>query len=27
VFQTIPARFDANYFINDKDPLTDADDY
>jgi phospholipase C len=27
VFQTIPAKFDANYFINDKDPLTDADDY
>ena len=27
VFQTIPARLDANYFINDKEPLTDADDY
>jgi phospholipase C len=27
VFQTIPARLDANYFVNDKDPLTDADDY
>ena len=27
VFQTIPARLDAKYFINDKDPLTDADDY
>ena len=27
VFQTIPARLDANYFINDKTPLTDGDDY
>ncbi len=27
VFQTIPARLDGNYFINDKEPLTDADDY
>jgi phospholipase C len=27
VFQTIPAKFDANYFLNDKDPLTDADEY
>ncbi len=27
VFTTIPARVDANYFINDKTPLTDADDY
>ncbi len=27
VFQTIPARLDANYFINDKSPLTDPDDY
>jgi len=26
VFQTIPARLDANYFINDKSPLTDPDD-
>jgi phospholipase C len=27
VFQTIPAKLDANYFINDKTPLTDGDDY
>jgi phospholipase C len=27
VFQTIPARLDANYFINDKTPPTDPDDY
>jgi phospholipase C len=27
VFQTIPARLDAKYFINDKSPLTDPDDY
>jgi phospholipase C len=26
-FQTIPAPLDANYFINDKSPLTDPDDY
>jgi phospholipase C len=25
VFQTIPARLDANYFINDKEPPTDPD--
>ncbi len=27
VFQTIGARYDADYFLNDKDPLTDGDDY
>jgi phospholipase C len=27
VFQTIPAPLDANYFINDKTPPTDPDDY
>jgi phospholipase C len=27
VFQTIPARLDANYFINDTSPPTDPDDY
>jgi phospholipase C len=27
VFQTIPAPLDANYFINDKSPPTDPDDY
>jgi phospholipase C len=27
VFQTIPSRLDANYFINDKTPPTDPDDY
>jgi phospholipase C len=27
VFQTVPARLDANYFINDTRPLTDPDDY
>jgi hypothetical protein len=27
VFQTISTKFDANYFINDTDPLTDGDDY
>ncbi len=27
VFQTIPSALDANYFINDKTPPTDPDDY
>jgi phospholipase C len=27
VFQTIPASLDANYFVNDKTPPTDPDDY
>jgi phospholipase C len=27
VFQTIPSPLDAKYFIDDKDPLTDPDDY
>jgi phospholipase C len=27
VFQTIPARLDANYFINDPSPMTEPDDY
>ena len=27
VFQTIPARLDAKYFINDKEPPTEPDDY
>ena len=27
VFQTIPSTLDANYFINDKTPATDPDDY
>ncbi len=26
-FQTVPARLDASYFLNDKTPLTDPDDY
>ncbi|HEY1676288.1 MAG TPA: alkaline phosphatase family protein [Candidatus Sulfotelmatobacter sp.] len=26
-FQTVPARLDADYFLNDKSPLTDPDDY
>jgi phospholipase C len=25
-FQTVPAKFDANYFLNDKTPPTDPDD-
>ena len=27
VFQTIPARLDANFFVNDKSEPTDPDDY